>query len=236
MFAAVAVELAAAPDKLRQLIDEVEDLTGAPRVILGREFLSVPELCSCRWQPGVETQLVLLRTLAGARSLSLWTIGPDDELKRLGQTGKIDGMVSPARQLAARILRGEADSADETSAIAAVLVERWQQPAAALIATGKPAAGSQRAALMQDAVPLLSTMLERDDLHPGTTGSDAAAMASAERAWPASGSTFTMDHSRTCCSSVRTSSSSEISCPPCWKIIPSASARSGVWKICGHDW
>ena len=49
---------------------------------------------------GVETQLVLLRTLAGARSLSLWTVGPNDELKRLGQKVKEypDGLaITPAK-------------------------------------------------------------------------------------------------------------------------------------------
>jgi signal transduction histidine kinase len=181
MFAAAAVELAADPDHLRRLIEGVEDVTAAPRVILGREFLRVSALLQLPVAVAIEVQLVLLQVLAGARSVSMWSIGPDDGLKRLGQTGKIDRMGASARQLAARILRREVESADRTSAIAGVLVERWQQPGAALIVTGKTAAGSQRVALLQAAVPLLSSMLERDDLGSGTSRSDRAAIAAAER-------------------------------------------------------
>jgi len=176
-----AVELAAAPDELSGLIERIESRAGLPRLALARGVLGAPGLLRLPTAVAIEVELSLLLAFTGARAVSLWAREPDGELRYIAHAGAFDAEASHTRRLARKLLGEPLDKAERTRDVAGIRVECWHRPAAALIARGKEAAAAGRRPILDCAAPMLTAMLERDELLARGTGSGAGLLAAAER-------------------------------------------------------
>jgi signal transduction histidine kinase len=181
MLAGLAVELVARLPDLRRLIDRIELVSNVPRVALGREVLLSPELLQLPTAVAIEVHLGLLLSFANARDASLWTRWSGSDLTHIGHLGDLPAETRHTRELARKIISGKRVENRRDGSVFAVLVERWQQPAAALIVRGKATALSDRILLLEAAVPLLTAVLERDDLLGRRGRAEEAVVAATER-------------------------------------------------------
>jgi signal transduction histidine kinase len=180
MFAALAVELAMRSHDLRRLIDELERVTDIPRVALARCVLAAPQLLRLPAAVGIEVQLALLLAFSDVQAVSLWDIRSEGELKAIAHAGAFDREANQTRRLARKLLASK--SAKPMAAeVAGVLVDRRPQPAAALISRGKGASRPERLILLQMAAPILSALLERDELLGRGSSAEQAVVAATER-------------------------------------------------------
>jgi signal transduction histidine kinase len=176
-----AVELAAAHDDLRALIERIESRAGLPRLALARGVLGAPGLLQLPTAVAIEVELSLVLAFSGAGAVSLWTREPDGELRYIAHAGAFDAEASHTRRLARKLLGEELDKTERTRDVAGIRVERWHRPAAALIARGKEATTPGRRPMLDCAAPMLTAMLERDELLARGTGSGEGLLAAAER-------------------------------------------------------
>jgi signal transduction histidine kinase len=164
MLCALAVELAAHPAELRGLIDALDRSLSIPRVALGCAVLGSPQLLQLPTAVAVEVQLTLLLGFAKARAVSLWTLGTAGELKQIGHAGAFKAQARETRQLAREMLAGKPPKAKADRDVAGVLLDRRHELAAALIARGADVAPPGRTVLLDAAAPVLTAILERDEL------------------------------------------------------------------------
>lgn len=181
MFAALAVELAARPAELRRLIDKLEDVAGIPRAALGSDALRNPQLLQLPTAVAIEVQLALVLAYTGAEAVSLWTLWSGGSLKHIGHAGEFDAEARETRELARKLLSGRGGSMPGGRKVAGVIVERWQQPAAALVARGDDTSSPDCAVLLEAAVPMLTATLERDELLGRGSRSEQEVVAATER-------------------------------------------------------
>jgi signal transduction histidine kinase len=180
MFAALAVELAAHPAELRSLIDRLE-ATEIPTVALGRKVLGAHELLQLPTAVAIEVELTLLLALSGASAVSIWTPWSGGDLRHISHAGDFDRDARGTRRLARRLLAGGGSGTNGDPALVGVVVERWGQPAAVLIARTGVAASSNLPTLLAAAIPSLTAMLERQELLGRGSRSEQAVVASSER-------------------------------------------------------
>jgi signal transduction histidine kinase len=174
------VELAARPLALRQLVDRIEEVAGVPPLVLGQRVLDAPELLDLPTKLAIEVQLGLLLALTRARAVSVWTLWPGGELRHVAHSGDFDSNARQTRQVARRLLSERAESQRYRDA-AGILVKRWGQPGAALIARGRTASSAACGLLLDAAGPMLSAMLERDELLGRGGRSEQSIVAATER-------------------------------------------------------
>jgi signal transduction histidine kinase len=174
-----AVDLAANQPELTQLIERIDSTAGIPRVALAREVLGAPQFLQLPSAVALEVQLALLLAFAEAKAVSLWTAGPSAQLKQVAYVGEIDGAGADARRLARSLLGVQREKPPRTRALAGVVLERWQQPAAALISSGKGAAA--RKPILESAGAMLGATLERDELLARGRSSEEELRVAAER-------------------------------------------------------
>jgi signal transduction histidine kinase len=179
MFVAVAVDLAARPNQANELIDQIEEIAAVPRAALGGVVLRDPNLLQLPTAVAVEVELALLLAFCEVRAISLWTLWPGGELKHLVGAGEPDVNARLTRRVARQLLAGE--SASEGDRILGATIDRWQQASAVLVVRGEPRRSDHRRALVEAAVPMLRTMVERDERHGLDSASRASAAASIER-------------------------------------------------------
>jgi signal transduction histidine kinase len=180
MFGALRVELAARPQDAARLTDEFEDITGLSRIALAREVLRAPELLTLSPAVAVETQLAMLVAFAPLRSSSLWTFDDAEQVTCVRLVG--EGAPSRgAKELARRLLAGECPEPSSRRVLLGLPVGRWQQPLAALVASARPGTGEGSRLLLEEAVPMLGAILEREALVAGNAASERALVESSER-------------------------------------------------------
>jgi signal transduction histidine kinase len=85
------------------------------------------------------------------------------------------------RRLAQRLLAGNDAARADPSPLVGAVVERWQQPVAALVARPVDGRSELGQALLLDALPVLSAVIERDDLLSRNTEAERALVESSER-------------------------------------------------------
>jgi signal transduction histidine kinase len=181
MLVALAVELAARPAELRRLIDRLEAV-GIPPVALGREMLGASRLLQLPMAVAIEVELMLLLALCRAEAVSIWTLWAGGDLRHIGHAGDFEPDARSTRQLARHLLADDSPEPHERGApLVGVLVDRWRQPAAALIARGGAGNRSDLALLLSASVPSLTAMLERHELLERGTSSEQAVVAASER-------------------------------------------------------
>jgi signal transduction histidine kinase len=181
LLAAHAVELAARPQQLRRLVEQVEDVAGIPRLTLARSVLGYPELLHLPTQLAIEVVLGLVLEFTEARAVSLWTMDAAGGLRHAAHAGDFHVDARQTRLLARTLLGGAEAGSERPRDVAGVLVERRPQAPAALIARGKKAAQASRRTMLEGAAPLLSALLERDELLARGSRSDPQVVAWAER-------------------------------------------------------
>jgi signal transduction histidine kinase len=179
MLVSVAVDLAAHPSRANQLIDQIEDVAGVPRVALGGLVLRDPNLLQLPTAVAVEVELALLLAFCEVRAISLWTLWPGGELKHVMGAGESDVNARLTRRVARQLLGGE--GLTSTDRLLAVAIDRWQQAPAVLILRGEPRRADHRGALVDAAVPMLRAMMERDERHGLENASKSSAAAAIER-------------------------------------------------------
>jgi signal transduction histidine kinase len=181
VFIGQAVEFAAAQEELQDLIERIDSRAGIPRAVLARAVLGAPSLLQLPTAVAIEVELALVLAFTGARAVSLWTLEADGELRYIAHSGAFDAAASQTRLLARKLLGDELAKSERTRDVAGIRIECWHRPTAALIARGREAATPTGRAMLEGAGPMLTAMLERDELLARGTSADAALLASAER-------------------------------------------------------
>lgn len=161
MLAAHAIELAADPERTAGLVERLTASADLSRHALAREMLRGCPLLAFPPAVAIEVQLGLLKALAPLAHVSLWMAGGKGAPQAVCQLGE-PGEESRARELAQRTLRSEAQARGQ--ALCALPVKRWNECAAALVGEGMPSEGERCTAALEEAVPLLETVLERERL------------------------------------------------------------------------
>jgi signal transduction histidine kinase len=180
MFGALRVVLAASPREAARLADEFEEITGLSRIALGREVLRAPELLTLSPTVAVEAQLAMLAVFAPLRSTSLWILddaGHVNCVRHVGEGAPSRG----ARELARRLLAGQSPEPSSRRLLLGLPVGRWQQPLAALVGSARAGMGGSSRLLLEEAVPMLRAILERQALLAGNAASERALVESSER-------------------------------------------------------
>lgn len=169
MLAAHAIELAADPERTAGLVERLIASADLSRHALAREMLRGCPLLAFPPAVAIEVQLGLLKALAPLGHVSLWMAGGKGAPQAVCQLGEPGGESggegsgeSRARELAQRTLRSEGPARGQ--ALCALPVKRWNECAAALVGEVMPAEGERCMAALEEAVPLLGTVLERERL------------------------------------------------------------------------
>jgi signal transduction histidine kinase len=181
LFGGLAVELASDAGQLSALIDRIEHDMGMPRVALGREVLRVRALLELPSAVGIEVQLALLLGFLRATAVSLWTLWPAGELRHIAHAGDLDIDAAPTRQAARQRLEPGTRGTRSNGLLATAVVERWQQPSAVVVARFAAESRTEAAILLDAAVPMLTTMLERDQSMRQSEMAEESLVAAAER-------------------------------------------------------
>lgn len=162
MFSELGIELAAHPDEAARLAELVEQRAGVARMALGREVLRSPDLLSLPPAVAVEVQLALLRAFAPLCEASLWTRDATGRVRCLGHVGG-EAASEGVRTLAERLLTDKPETVCARGELLAVPVQRWQQSVAVLAGRAHDGQRDRCRVLMEDAIAILSAVLERDD-------------------------------------------------------------------------
>jgi signal transduction histidine kinase len=114
------------------------------------------------------------------RSTSLWTLDDAEQVTCMRHVG--EGAPSrSAKELARRLLAGESPEPSSRRLLLGLPVGRWQQPLAALAASARPGTSEGSRLLLEEAVPMLAAILEREALLAGNAASERALVESSER-------------------------------------------------------
>lgn len=176
-----AVELAAHEEELATLIQRIDASGLMSRSSLARAVLQSPELLQLPTAVAIEVELGLLLGFTEAKAVSLWTLQPQGDLRQLAHAGELETSTDPTRRLARRLVGENGETPERTRGLAGVPVERWHRPAAALVVRGTEAAALNRRPILEYAAPMLTAMLERDELLGRVQHPDDAILVSAER-------------------------------------------------------
>jgi signal transduction histidine kinase len=176
-----AVELAARETELTVFVDRVDREGLIPRVFLARAVLRAPELLQLPTAVAIEVELALLRAFVAANAVSLWTLHSGGELKHVAHGGDFTPTADPMRQLARRLLGDERAKPPRVRNVSGLAIERGHRPGAALVVRGSGVAAATRTPILGYAAPMLTAMLERDELLARAHDSEEAIVASAER-------------------------------------------------------
>jgi signal transduction histidine kinase len=180
LFGALRTEVAASPQDAARVAQRVEDLVGIPRIALAREVLRAPGLLSLLPAVAIEGQLAILVAFAPLRSASLWRLDDAEQVTCVSHVGE-SGPSRGAKELAVRLLAGESAESGPRRMLLGLPVGRWQQPLAALVASARPGARDGSDSFLEEALPILGAVLERDALLAGNAASERALIQSSER-------------------------------------------------------
>jgi signal transduction histidine kinase len=157
----------------REIADELEQITGAPRALIGLQALGNPDLLSLPLMALASVQLEALVVFGDLDHASLWRAsdGEPEALACRGITLPPDGVQAAAAALAGR----PPGHAHRTTAV----ISRWQRGYALLLAEGPRVADAEP--LLSQAGAMLSPAFERDSLIERNVSGREALAQSAER-------------------------------------------------------
>jgi signal transduction histidine kinase len=180
LFAALRVGVDTTAADAAALACELEQETGIARIALAREVLRATEMLTVAPAAAVQSQLATLTALAPVRSVSLWAL---DELDQL-YCARHEGEGEPSRgvrQVAQQVLARESDPSGSRRLLIGLPVGRWRQPLAVLVGSAKPGAREACQAFLQESVPMLCAILEREALLAGHAASERVLIETSER-------------------------------------------------------
>jgi signal transduction histidine kinase len=176
-----AMELAAKqPDELGRLVDEIADAVSLPRALIGRELLCLPQLLQLPPVVAITFELKLLLVLTRLRAVSMWTLWAGGDVRHIAHAGEFDPEGLTTRRSARRVLTAD-PLLRQPNGVAGLSIKRAQQPPVALIARGPDADVAEQRGLLAAAVPMLTAMLEREELMARGSGTEDALLAATER-------------------------------------------------------
>ena len=161
---AYATKLAHRQPELRQLIERIDADLAIPRSALARGVLGLPQLLQLPSAVAIDVQLGLLLAFIEGRAVSIWALTPDGTLEHVAHAGAFDPEVDRSRLLARKLLGGQDGWSELLRDLAGIRFTRRGQPAAALIAQVRDASTSSQEPMLESATPILTAMLERDEL------------------------------------------------------------------------
>jgi signal transduction histidine kinase len=176
----VAVDLAAKPALARRVFELLESLAGVPRVALGLELIQSGRLLELPVNLGIEVRLALLRVLAGADSVALWSLRSEADLELISSTGEMAADTREGRDAARRLLASR-DARVLTGAISGIRIERLRPPAAALVTHGGTWPSGSAELLLTASAPVLSALLDRESLLVRDQSTQEAVLSSVQR-------------------------------------------------------
>jgi signal transduction histidine kinase len=169
---ALAPRLTLRENGLRTLVDRLEATARISRCALGREVMRAPQLLSLAPPPALEFLLELVMTFTEARAAVLLAHAPDGKLTMLAQAGNVDAMPAESQDIADTIIAGHTVTARNDGDLAAVTIQRWRSPPAALVVFGQDVLSPGRRLLLESAEPLLTLALaHRLQVNSGSGGS-----------------------------------------------------------------
>jgi signal transduction histidine kinase len=180
LFGAIRTEVAASPHDAARLAQTVEDVIGIPRIALAREILRAPELLSLLPGVAIEIQLAMLVTFAPLRNTSLWTLDDAEQVTCVCHVGE-SVPSRGAKELAARLLAGDSAEPGARRMLLGLPVGRWQHPLGALVGSARPGTRDACQSFLEEALPMLGAVLERDALLAGNAASERSLVQSSER-------------------------------------------------------
>jgi signal transduction histidine kinase len=163
LFAVLAVELASRPLALSELISRIEEKSGIPRLALGHQVLSAPQVLQLPTAVAIEVQLGLLRAFTGRDAVSLWTQWSGGDLRQAGAAGESEAAGAQMRRVARQLLT-DATSARRAGAVAGIVIEGRHQQRVALVSFCADRSALDPKPMLDAAAPALSAIVERDEL------------------------------------------------------------------------
>ncbi|HWF35045.1 MAG TPA: ATP-binding protein [Solirubrobacteraceae bacterium] len=163
LFAVLAVELAARPSALGELISRIEERAGIPRYALGHQVLSAPQLLQLPTGVAIEVQLALLRTFAQQDAVSVWTQWPGGDLRQTAVVGESE-TGAPRMRRVARGLLSDGSTEARTRAVSGIVVSGRHQQRVALVSFCPEGSPVDPKPMLDAAAPMMSAMVERDEL------------------------------------------------------------------------
>lgn len=162
LLATQAIELAADGERALELIAALTETAGFSRHALAREVLRDSSLHGFPPAVAIEVQLGLLMAFARLRDVSLWMADGDGGARSVCHLGEAsDG--GGAQELAQRVLGGQAP-VTRRGPLVGLAVKRWHEHTAALVARPERGEREQCEPLLEEAIPVLGSILERETL------------------------------------------------------------------------
>lgn len=158
-----AIELAADHVRALELITTLAETAGVSRRALAREVLRDSSLRGFPPAVAIEVQLGLLMAFAPLQQVSLWMLDGSEDVQSVCHLGKAPDGAAP-RELATRVLRGPVSSSVTRGPLVGLAIKRWHEHAAALVALPAPSERKSCQPLLEEAIPVLGSILERDVL------------------------------------------------------------------------
>jgi signal transduction histidine kinase len=180
LFAVLAIELASRPSALSDLISRIEERSRIPRVALGDRVLSAPQLFQLPTAVAIDVQLGLLCAFAEQKAVSLWTQWTGGDVRQTAVVGESDAG-APAMRRAARELVCGGSSAGRARSVSGIIVEGRHQQQVALVAFSAEGLSVDPKPMLEAAAPMLSAIIERDELLGRVNRADAEVAASTAR-------------------------------------------------------
>lgn len=157
-----AIELAADHVRALELVATLAETAGVSRRALAREVLRDSSLRGFPPAVAIEVQLGLLMAFASLQQVSLWMLDGGEDVQSVCHLGKTPDGTAP-RELARRVLRGPVPSATR-GPLVGLAIKRWHEHTAALVALPAPNERKSCQPLLEEAIPVLGSILERDVL------------------------------------------------------------------------
>lgn len=180
LFAVLAVDLASRPSALSDLITRIEEKSGIPHLALGHHVLSASHVLQLPTAVAIEVQLGLLRAFARRDAVSLWTQWSGGDLRQAGVAGESEAAAPQMRRVARRLL-SDGESAGRTGAVAGIVIEGRHQQRVALVSFCADRSALDPKPMLKAAAPVLSGVVERDELIGRVNRVDAEVAASTAR-------------------------------------------------------
>lgn len=162
VLAALAIELAAHREAASSLFAEIVRETGLSAEALAREVSRTPSLLGFPPAVAIEVQLGLLMAFSPLRDLGLWMANEHGDLQVVSRLGE-SRADADAQQLARSLIDGKTP-VTEHGALIGVAIQRWDEPAAALIARPSSGERDRCTTLLEQAPPAFGAILEREHL------------------------------------------------------------------------
>ena len=173
-------EIAGSVYEVARLGERLEEDFGISRAALARELMRAPELLTMQPSVAIAAHLATLAALAPLRGVSLWVLDESGRVSCVLHVGD-GGPSRGASALAEQVLAGTMAEPSPRRLLLGRAVGRWQPPLGALVGSARPGLPNACETFLDEAVPMLGAILERETLLAVNAESERALVESSER-------------------------------------------------------